>query len=140
MKNLLLLFVLCLFSLPVFAGNLLQQEYETKEAVKFTQDLSFHNMSKRGLLENDYQGYLNGGRSLYGMLKYEQERLEKITTPEKNLDLRYINIMIKRYDTRIKAINSQLFNLQKIIVNDDEYKYLSKDTKVALAMFNLIAY
>lgn len=138
MKNLLLLFVLCLFSLPVFAGNLLQQEYEIKEAVKVTQDLSFHNLSKRGLLENDYQCYLNGGGSLYGVMKYEQERLQKITTPEKNLDLRYINLALKKYDLIIKNQNPHLVHPDKIIIDDKDYKILTDNTKSIIAGFNML--
>lgn len=137
MKKIIVFCLMC-FSLPVFAGNLLQQEYETKEAVKVTQDLSFHNMSKRGLLENDFQGYLNGGGSLYGVLKYEQEKLQKITTPEKNLDLRYINLALKKYDLMIKNQNPHLVHPDKIIIDDKDYKFLTDNTKSFIAGFNML--
>lgn len=51
---------LCLLSLQLncFAGNILQQEYETAKIQELAQEPTLHNMSKRGLIEDDYLGYL----------------------------------------------------------------------------------
>lgn len=104
---------------------------------EMSQEQTLHNISKEKLLENDYQGYINGGRSLYGYLLTAQKEAEKT----KNVnDLKYVNLMINQYNTRIKTLNSNLFQLQKIAVDDAEYKKLSELVKLCLYFHNLMAY
>lgn len=137
MKKFIITLLLLSLSLPAFAGNLLQQEYETAKMSEMAQEQTFYNMTKERLLENDYQGYLNGGRSLYGYLltaKKEAEQTKNIN------DSKYVNLMINKYKTRIKTLNSDLFQLQKIVVDDNEYKKLSELVKICLYFYNLMAY
>ena len=101
---LLILSLLCFIS-PVFAGNLLQQEYETKEAAKVAQDMSLHNTSSKGLIEDDYLAYMNGGGSFYGVLKFQQEKFKKNASASDSLDLRYLNLIINKYELIIKNRN-----------------------------------
>lgn len=129
--------LLCLLSLQLncFAGNILQQEYETAKMQETAQESVFYNMSKESLLENDYQSYLNGGRSLYGYLLASVEENSK-----SSLDFKYHNLMLKQYNMYIKTYNHQLFRLKKIIVDDTDYKLLKENTKEVISVFNLIAY
>lgn len=138
MKNLLILFLsLFMFVVPAFAGNLLQQEYEANKMQEMSKEQTLYNMSKESLLKNDYQGYLNGGRSMYGYMLTAKAEAEKTKNV---IDLKYANLMINQYNTRIKTINSNLFQLQKIHVDDNEYKQLTDLTKICLYFFNIMAY
>lgn len=134
--------LLCLLSLQLncFAGNILQQEYEAQEASKVAKDATFHNMTAIGLIQDDYLHYLNGGGSLYGVLMYQKERLQKHPTSKNSLDLRYINLMIKKYDIIVKGMNPHLIKPNRIIVDDTEYKQLSEDVKRVMAGLNLMMF
>lgn len=135
MKRIILTILLLFLALPVFAGNLLQQEYETAKMSEMAQEPTFYNLSKRGLIENDYSAYLNGGGSLYGVLKYKQGRL-----PKNSLDLKYVNLILAKYDIIVKNRDSQLIQPDKIIVDDKDYKMLSDDVKSDIAVFNIIIF
>lgn len=137
MKKLILTILILFLALPCFAGNLLQQEYETKMAAELAKDPATANYTKEKLLENDYQGYLNGGRSLYG---YILNLKKSAKNTQNSTDLKYANLMQRHYDIRIKTNNSQLFNLQKITVEDKDYKKLSEVAKTCLYFYNLMAY
>lgn len=136
MKKVLIL-MLCLFCFipPVLAGNILQQEYETAKMQELAQEPAFYNKTAKGLIEDDYLHYLNGGGSLYGVLKYKQKNLSK-----DSFDLKYVNLMLAKYDIIIKNINPQLVKPDRIIVEDDDYKKLSDDVKSDMAIFNLIIF
>lgn len=137
MKKLIILTLLLLTVNPVFAGNLLQQEYETAKMSEMAQEPTFYNMSKERLFENDYQGYLNGGRSLYGYLLTAKEEAEKT---KNTIDLKYVNLMLNQYNTRVKTTNSGVFYLKRITVEDADYKKLSELVKDSLFFYNLMAY
>lgn len=132
----LLISLLCLVS-PALAGNVLQQQYETARMAEMAQETSFFNLSKERLLENDYQGYLNGGRSLYGYLLTAKEDALKA---KNEIDLKYINLMLNQYNIRVKTVNSNIFYLQTIKVDDEDYRNLSDLTKLCLYFHNLMAY
>ena len=136
MKKIILTILLLFLALPCFAGNLLQQEYETAKMAEMAQSPAFYNISKEHLLENDYQGYLNGGRSLYGYLLKAKEEAKDA---KNNVELKYINLMLNQYNIQVKTINSKIFYLQKIKVNDKDYKKLSDLTKLCLYFYNIIA-
>lgn len=139
MSKIFKLFVLslCLFmiSIPCFAGNLLQQEYETQKASEVSSNPMTSNYTKEALLKNDYEGYLNGGRSLFGMIRYIQEE-----SPKNSLDFKYADLMLKQYNMYVKTYNQKIFQLKKIIVDDTDYKLLKENTKEVISVFNLIAY
>ena len=135
MKKLITIILLLLVINPVFAGNLLQQEFETKKQQEAAMDSRLYNISKEQLLYNDYIGYLNGQKAFYGGLVYGLKNENK-----NSLDFKYINLMYQQYNARIQATNPQLFRLQKIIVDDDDYKLLKDETKEGIAAFNLLAY
>lgn len=137
MKRIILTILLLFLALPVFAGNLLQQQYETARMAEMAQGTSFLNISKERLLENDYQGYLNGGRSLYGYLLTAKE---DALNAKNEIDLKYINLMLNQYNIRVKTVNSNIFYLQKIKVDDEDYRNLSDLTKLCLYFHNLMAY
>lgn len=140
MKRIILTILVLFLALPCFAGNLLQQEYEAKEAGKVAQDAAFYNTTAIELIKEDYLHYLNGGGSLYGVLMYKKEQLEKNPASKNSLDLRYINLMLKKYDIIVKGINPHLIKPDRIIVDDTEYKQLSEDVKRVLAGLNLMMF
>lgn len=133
MKRIILIISVIFLMLPAFAGNLLQQEYETAKMTETAQDPAFYNKTTKGLIEDDYLHYLNGGGSLYGVLKYKQKNL-----PKDSLNLKYVNLMLAKYDIIIKNINPQLVKPDRIIVEDDDYKKLSDEIKSVMSGFNLI--
>lgn len=133
MKRIIITILLLFLALPCFAGNLLQQEYETAKMSEMAQEPAFYNMSKRGLIEDDYNAYMNGGGSMYGVFKYKQENL-----PKDSLDLKYVNLVLAKYDIIVKNINPQIIKPEKIIIDDEDYKRLSDDVKSDIALFNLI--
>lgn len=133
MKRIILTILILFLALPCFAGNVLQQEYETAKMAEMAQDPAYYNKTANGLIEDDYLHYLNGGGSLYGVLKYGQEKL-----PKDSLDLKYVNLMLTKYDIIIKNRNPQLIKPDKIMVDDEDYKRLSDDVKSDIAIFNLI--
>lgn len=137
MKRTILTILILFLARPCFAGNLLQQEYETAKMAETAQDTAFFNISKERLLENDYQGYLNGGRSLYGYLLTAKEDALKA---KNKIDLKYINLMLNQYNIRVKTVNSNIFYLQTIKVDDEDYRNLSDLTKLCLYFYNLMAY
>lgn len=137
MKNFLILIILLLMVNPVFASNILQQEYETAKMAEIAQEPAFYNISKKGLIEDDYYGYLNGKDSFYGAILYKKDELEKVTTSDKSIDLRYINLVLQKYDFIIKNKNPQLLAPDKIIVDDEDYKNINKDVKDIISGFNL---
>lgn len=133
MKKTILTILFLFLSLPTFAGNLLQQEYETAKMFEMAQDPIFYNKTAKGLIEDDYLTYLNGGDSIYGLMKNQQKKL-----PKDSLDLKYINLMITKYDIIVKNLNPQLVKPNRIIVDDEDYKKLSDDVKKIMAGLNLI--
>ncbi len=126
-----------MLSIPCFAGNLLQQEFETAKMQEVAQQPALHNMSKRGLIEDDYLGYLNGKDSLYGVILYKKEELEKSSSPVKHINLRYLNLVLEGYNFVIKNKNPQMFQPNKIIVDDKDYRQLDEDIKSIISGFNM---
>lgn len=135
MKRIIIFTLFLLIVNPVFAGNLLQQEYETQKASEVSRNPMTSNYTKEALLKNDYEGYLNGGRSLFGMIRYIQEE-----SPKNSLDFKYADLMLKQYNMYVKTYNQKIFQLKKIIVDDTDYKLLKENTKEVISVFNLIAY
>ena len=131
-----LILSLFVFSLPCNANNFLQQHYETTKMSEMAQEQSLYNVTKERLLENDYQGYLNGGRSLYGYLLAAKKEAQK----KNSTDLKYIKLMLNQYNMRIKTTNPNLFKLQKITVDDQDYIKLTELTKLCLYFHNFMAY
>ncbi len=135
MKKLLVIFLMFL-ALPCFAGNLLQQEDEVRFAREIVaEDQNSSQYSKEFLLQDDYRGYLQGKDSLYGAILYALDEL-----PKNSIDYKYLDIASKKYELAIKNNNAQLFKLQKIIIDDIEYKQLKKNTRVLITCYNIIAY
>lgn len=139
------MFIFCILYLvsPCIAGNLLQQEYEVNNA---TTDIKFPiNYNKLYLLKEDYYGYLNGKKSIYGGIIYLIEKNEKDNIPNKALNLRYLNLAKAKFDKIILIQNSNLDQnirlnslASKIIIDDEDYQKLSTDIKEAIRIMNTI--
>lgn len=134
MKRIIITILLLFLALPGFAGNVLQQEYETAKMQTAYKNPVLLNMTKYDLFENDYLGYLNGAKSIFGELKNLQA-----TLPKNSLDYRYINLAVQQYEMAAKTYNQHLFSMKKIIIDDDDYKNLKNDTKVNIGAYNFIA-
>lgn len=134
MKKLILTILILFLALPTFAGNLLQQEYETTKIQKFSSDADLKNYTKATLLENDYIVYLQHGNSIFGELKKAQA-----TLPKNSLDYRYINLAVQQYEMAIKTYNQNIVSMQKIIIDDEDYKKLMQETKSNIGAYNFIA-
>lgn len=134
MKKLIITLLLLSLSLPAFAGNLLQQEYETAKMQKIATDPSMLNFNKQSLLQDDYLTYLHNGNSILGDLKKLQT-----TLPKNSLDYRYINLAVQKYETVVKTYNQQMFPMGKIIIDDSDYKLLRPETKQAIGAYNFLA-
>lgn len=134
MKRIIIFTLFLLIVNPVLAGNILQQEYDTVKIQKFASDTDLRNYSKTTLLENDYIIYLQHGNSIFGELKKAQA-----TLPKNSLDYRYINLAVKQYEMAIKTYNQNLVSMQKIIIDDEDYKKLTEETKSNIGAYNFLA-
>lgn len=139
-KIIVVLCSLCL-ALPCLAGNLLQQEDELKFIKKVAKDPIQTYNGKNYLIREDYYGYLNGKNAYYGYIVNGIEDVNKSTNPE--INRYYLSLIKNKLDNAIDTKNNDLdnyrrlkFNLSKIIVDDEDYKKLTNETKNLLQMFN----
>lgn len=116
-------FFLIIFSLPVFANNSLQNEYE--------KDFSLQNSMTLSLINNDFQAYYNGGGSMYGYLLYAKDEYRE---KNKALDVLYITKII---DSWKQAYNNQSEKyLNYIRIDDKDFCKLEADTKRFISIYN----
>lgn len=109
-----------LICLPCMAS--LQDEYEKTQFEEFTKPATFAKM----LLYDDYEGYQNGGESLYGRAS---QLLKAYKTKNLGNDIKYINIFLANYKSS---------NPVRITVGDTIYKTLQAETKKYIAFNNRI--
>ncbi len=140
MSKIFKLFVLslCLFmiSIPCFAGNILQQQDELKFIQKVANNPLPTNYGKDYLIREDYYAYWNGKDSFYGHVINTLEDISKSNIPNKELNIKYLKLLKNKIETIVKLQNNSIDNnmrknaaSQKIIIEDDDYKKLSEDTK-----------
>lgn len=135
MKKLVCVMCLICLALPVFADNLLQQKYEddfNKDKIK-THISTFILFDGIDLLKDDYDGYNNGRDTMYGEIMYLIEDINKKNAPYKNLNIEYLN---KIKSNIVNAANNDI-NPSPIIVDDEEYKHLTEDTKILINLNNI---
>lgn len=149
MSKMFKLFVLslCLFmiSIPCFAGNILQQQDELKFVQKFANyPLPIH-YGKDYLIREDYYAYWNGKDSFYGHVVNTLEDVTKANIPHKDLNINYLKLVKTKIETIVKLQNNTIDNnmrknaaSQKIIIEDDDYKKLSEDTKNIILSANFV--
>ncbi len=89
-------------------------------------------------MQDDYQAYLNGGGSMYGVFVKTKQTIEKSNISNKQLNLMYIDLIINRYLRSIKSLNSKYIPLQKIFIPDEDYTKLTKEIKKQMSIYNLI--
>lgn len=140
MSKIFKLFVLslCLFmiSIPCFAGNIPQQQDELKFIQKVANNPLPTNYGKDYLIREDYYAYWNGKDSFYGHVINTLEDISKSNIPNKELNIKYLKLLKNKIETIVKLQNNSIDNnmrknaaSQKIIIEDDDYKKLSEDTK-----------
>lgn len=125
-----IIFVLCIFlSLPVFADNILQQKYEANNVQKL-KGIPYHVIY---LINDDYDGYKNGGGSLYGVISYQIEQCKK---EHRAKDLEYLEQASSMYEY---AYNSQSKeNMQYVYIEDEDYQNISEGAKNAISSYNML--
>ena len=143
MKYFLFIVFFLTFSMPVFSSNILQQEYDIKNTdAEMAVPLNY---DKEYLIKEDYYGYKNGKKSLYGGLVYTIKEVQKSNNQYKAVNLRYLNLAKIKYEKiallqnndldkniRLNAISS------KIIIEDEDYKKLTPDVKEIIRILNSI--
>lgn len=107
--------------IPAFAGNL-QLQYESNNKSTLTNNASY-------LLADDYKRYNSNGGSIYGVIIYQLENLDK-----NSIDYNYIFKVKQNYDSNFMHIEKW----QYINVPDSEYSSLYDNTKNIILFNNLI--
>lgn len=128
-------------ALPCFAGNLLQQEDEVRFAREIAKaQETFPNYSKEFLIREDYNGYMNGKDSLYGLVVNTMEDISKTNILNKELNLHYLKLAKDKL--QIIATTPQSSNINpaksKIVIDDTDYKKLDKQVKTVILSVNLV--
>lgn len=135
MKRVLLLFVsLIVIAIPAFADNALQREYEMKSNTS----PSGNKESVKKMLKDDYSYYQNGGGSLYGVLKYQEQHLTDSKVLSDKLNLYYVNKMIKDYDCYIRFYDKEYCGIKPYIVGDISYRQLNDTVKDVMSGLNFM--
>lgn len=141
MKNIILLIFIMFVSVsPVFAGNLLQQQDEVRFIQQNYNNLTPINHNKDYLIREDYYCYRNGGETVYGLLLYYMDIAKK---QSQTTDFNYLTLCKTKIDTIIKLQNNNVDSnmrrssiIKKIIIDDNDYKKMTKDVKEFLIMIN----
>ncbi len=149
MKKIIVLLVslFCLIS-PAFAGNLLQQQDEVKFVQNLVNKPAFPvTSSKLELIKEDYWVYTQGGDCLYSDLVKNLKKLSANKSSENEINIKYLTLLKNKIDTIVKIQNISIDNNlrlkavnKKIIIEDNDYKKLSKETKELITGFNVILF
>lgn len=125
-----LIIVLLLACATAFAGEL-QNYFEA--SIKKTTNNQFKGLTKKQLIKDDYQAYLNGDGSLYGVLLFSKDNIK-----EQN-KLKYINQAISQYDCLLKN-NEQICKTSPINIKDEEYRKFDEEFRSIIGGCNAILY
>lgn len=143
MKRIIFTILLLFLALPVFAGNLLQQQDELQFIQKVANDPLPTQYGKDYLIREDYYGYWNGKDSLYGEIVNTLNDISKSNIENKDLNIKYLTLMKTKIETIVKLQNNNIDNnmrrnaaSQKIIVADEDYKKLIKEVKELINISN----
>lgn len=135
MKKLLVLFVsFVLLAIPCFAGDLQYNTevkiYKTKLA-SGSKDLTAYNSDT--LILEDYDTYKSGGDSIYG---YYLNTRDEYNRSSNDIDKKYIDILIKKYNDRVIGAKTHTFKAGVISIPDNEYSKLSDSIKKHICFWN----
>lgn len=131
MKNLII--ILMLICLPCMAGEL-QNYFEAPIKSSFAHDTK--GLTKKQLIKDDFQTYLNGGETLYGVLLFaKDEALSK----KENKRLKYITMAISQYDCLLKYSEQQC-KASSINISDEEYRTLDESFRQIIGASNALLF
>lgn len=140
----LILSLFCLVS-PVFAGNLLQQEYEAALTKRFIKDGMMLPHDKVYLIKEDYSVYMNKGDSAYGLILNLIDKYQTSNIPYKDLNIRYLRLLKSKIDNVVSIKNISLdggktlkSSLAKIVIDDDDYNKLNKEIREGITGINVL--
>lgn len=144
MKKLLIIFLMFL-SLPCFAGNLLQQGDEVRFMEKVANDPIPTQYGKDYLIREDYYGYMNYKDSYYGEIVNTLEDATKLQLNK--IDIKYLELIKSKIDLIVSLKNNDVNSnsrrkaaSKKIVVDDVEYKLLSKEVKNLILIGNICCF
>lgn len=118
---------------PKFKSNTLQQAYES-DFKKKNPNMVLNSQE----ISDDMNHYINGGGSLYGVAMKALEDSTNSESPYKNLNLKYINLFLKKYDCLFKRFDISYCGMEKIVIYDDEYVYLTETVKSLVNALNTL--
>lgn len=118
------------------ANNSLQQAYEEKFKEQLQQQIAIEFLfSGNYILKDDYNGYLNGGKSLYGEIINKITQLKNSNTPNKDLSLKYLTQL--KYNIENATRNNA--NTTLMVIPDNDFKMLDDETKLFINLNNICA-
>lgn len=118
----------------ISAGNILQQDYEEKFKEQLSEQISIEILfSGIFIFRDDYNGYLNGGGSLYGEIIDKIANLENSNMPNKDITLKYLTQM----KCNIENTAQNNTNIKPIIIPDNDFKILDDETKFFINLNNI---
>lgn len=127
MKKIFVIAFCVLFSLPAFAGNLLQKQYENNEDKMPKPENILY------LLTQDYQGYYHNQDSMFGTFMNDKKYITAVTTPNKEINLKYLNKIIQNIRSCIDEKESEC---KYIYVDDVDFQKLNDTVKKDLSLYN----
>lgn len=116
--------------MPVFAGEL--QDY-FEASIKSNLAQQSKGLTKKQLIKDDYQAYLNNSGSLYGVLLYYKENSKQQNK------LKYITKALAQYDCLL-INNEQNCKLTAINISDEEYRKLDEEFRTVIGSCNALLY
>lgn len=145
MKRIILTILVLFLALPVFAGNLLQQEYETQFVQNIIKNGDIIPSDKVYLIKEDYYVYKNRGDSTYGLILNLIEKYQTANIPNKDLNIRYLKLLKSKIDNIVAIKDTSLdggktlkASLSKIIIDDEDYRRLEKEIREGITATNIL--
>lgn len=120
----------------IVSDNFLQQDFEKKFIEQFKEKVSIiFLLDGNYLFTDDYNGYLNGGNSLYGDIINKISKLNNSNLPNKAVNLQYLKLVKNNIENTAKNQTS----IETIVIPDNDFKLLDEDTKFYTNFNNVYA-
>ena len=120
----------------IVSDNFLQQDFEKKFIEQFKEKVSIiFLLDGNYLFTDDYNGYLNGGNSLYGDIVNKISKLNNSNLPNKAVNLQYLKLVKNNIENTAKNQTS----IETIVIPDNDFKLLDEDTKFYTNFNNVYA-
>ena len=145
MKRIILTILIIFLALPCFAGNLLQQEYETKFVNQMIKQGDVIPSDKVYLIKEDYYVYLHKGDSTYGLILNLIDEYQASNIHNKDINIRYLKLLKSKIDNVVAIKDTSLdggkalkSSLSKIVIEDNDYKKLDKKIREGITSINIL--